>query len=57
MFNVDEIIVQDGVYGTRKNNGQFTSLSNCTVRFKNAVDAGDMCGFLGVVTHKDGNER
>lgn len=57
MASTEDIILQDGVYGIRKKNGKFSPQSNCSLKFIDAVDAGDFSGYIGIATHKDGNKR
>ena len=49
--------MQYGVYGYRKSGGSFIPRSNCTIRYTKSVEAGNVCGYLGVVTNKDGEQK
>ena len=57
MSRFEEVRINNGVYCTQKTNGQLVQRSNCTIRFIQPVVAGELSGYIGIVTQKNGSER
>ena len=53
-MNVQDIVVRNGVYTTNAPNAERKVVSNCTLRLKTAVKAGERSGYIGTATDKNG---
>lgn len=49
-----ELVVKNGVYATKGGTEERRSLSNCTLKLKKPIKAGERTGYIGVATHRNG---
>ena len=53
---MSKVVIENGCYGIKRGKS-FSELSNCTLKLMEPVFAGNLSGYLGVATHKDGDTQ